>query len=63
MSLNPHTGDKMRTKETSDQYRDNYDKIFGKKDTVFCEHDFHFVCFTSGGRMEECSHCKKLRIV
>ena len=31
MSKNPHTGDKLQTKVPSDEYRDNYDKIFGKK--------------------------------
>lgn len=61
MSTNPHTGDKMQTGVPSDAYRDNYDKIFGKKATP-CDHKYHFVCFTSGGRMEECAYCKHLRL-
>ena len=28
---NPITGDKLITKTTNDAYRDNYDRIFGKK--------------------------------
>ena len=30
-SKNQHTGDKQQTKPASDTYRDNYDRIFGKK--------------------------------
>jgi hypothetical protein len=29
-SRNPITGDKIQTKVTTDEYRDNYDKIFNK---------------------------------
>lgn len=31
MSVNPHTGDQLRTKETTDKYRHNWDIIFKKK--------------------------------
>lgn len=31
MSKNDITGDEIKTKTTSDAYRDNYDKIFRKK--------------------------------
>ena len=30
MSKNDITGDEIKTKEVSDSYRDNFDKIFGK---------------------------------
>lgn len=33
-TTNPITGDKLITKSTNDNYRDNYDKIFGKKKNV-----------------------------
>jgi hypothetical protein len=34
VQVNEHTGEKLKTKPTSDQYRDNWDKIFsGKKPT------------------------------
>ncbi len=28
---NPHTGEKLQSKANSEKYRDNFDKIFGKK--------------------------------
>lgn len=31
MSINDITGDALKTRVTSDAYRDNYDKIFGRK--------------------------------
>ena len=31
MSTNEITGDKQQTKPVTDAYRENYDKIFGKK--------------------------------
>ena len=37
-SKNDITGDTIQSKETSDKYRDNYDKIFKKKDLTFWEH-------------------------
>lgn len=30
-TTNPITGDKLITKSTNDNYRDNYDRIFGKR--------------------------------
>lgn len=30
-SKNEHTGDKLQTKPASEEYRENYDKIFGKR--------------------------------
>ena len=36
-SKNDITGDTIQSKETSDKYRDNYDKIFKKKDLTFWE--------------------------
>lgn len=35
---NDITGDSISSKKTSDKYRDNYDKIFKKKDLTFWEH-------------------------
>ena len=32
-SRNPHTGDKIQSKPADEAYRNNYDAIFGKKDT------------------------------
>jgi hypothetical protein len=34
---NPHTGEKLQTKQTSDAYRSNYDTIFRKKDKLWSE--------------------------
>lgn len=31
MSINEITGDALKTRVTTDTYRDNYDRIFGKK--------------------------------
>lgn len=31
-SKNDHTGDKLQSKTANKNYRNNYDKIFGKKD-------------------------------
>ena len=31
-SKNPITGDKIKSKQTNDKYRDNYDKIFKKEE-------------------------------
>jgi len=33
VSKNEHTGQKQQTKVPSQQYKDNYDLIFGKKET------------------------------
>ena len=33
-TTNDITGDKLITKTTNDNYRDNYDRIFGKKKNV-----------------------------
>ena len=33
-TTNDITGDKLITKSTNDNYRDNYDRIFGKKKNV-----------------------------
>ena len=41
MSTNEITGDKQQTKPVTDAYRENYDKIFGKKkcqDTLNTNH-------------------------
>ena len=35
---NDITGDSISSKKTSDEYRDNYDKIFKKKGLTFWEH-------------------------
>ena len=35
---NDITGDTLITKETTDKYRDNYDKIFRKKPLTFWSH-------------------------
>lgn len=32
VAKNPITGDNIQTKNISDQYRDNWDRIFGRKD-------------------------------
>jgi len=32
MNRNEHTGDKQQTRAPSEEYRANYDKIFGKKE-------------------------------
>lgn len=32
MSINEHTGDKLKTKVPNDKYRDGWDAIFNKKD-------------------------------
>ena len=31
MAINDITGDALKTRATSDAYRDNYDRIFGRK--------------------------------
>lgn len=33
-STNDVTGDAIKSRSSSDSYRDNYDRIFGKKKTV-----------------------------
>lgn len=38
-SRNDITGDAIRTKHTSDPYRDNYDRIFGKKNRLPVAYD------------------------
>ena len=30
-AINEHTGDKLKTKEATEAYRNNWDAIFGKK--------------------------------
>lgn len=37
VARNDITGDAIQTKGVSDAYRDNYDKIFGKKDKKVLE--------------------------
>jgi hypothetical protein len=32
-SKNEHTGDSQKTKPPGDEYRNNYERIFGKKET------------------------------
>ena len=39
MSINEHTGDKLRTKETNDKYREGWDAIFNKKGEQPCQED------------------------
>lgn len=48
-TTNDVTGDRITTKNVSQDYRDNYDKIFGKKkQEVFCAEEAE-VCQNCGG--------------
>lgn len=39
MSINEHTGDKLKTKVPTDKYRDGWDAIFNKKGEKPCQED------------------------
>lgn len=38
-SKNDITGDDIKSKSNSDSYRDNYDRIFGKRNVAVNKHD------------------------
>lgn len=54
-SKNDITGDSIQTKATSDAYRDNYDRIFGKKEPpAIIEETEPYVLPTSEKRCPQC---------
>lgn len=52
MSKNDITGDRLVSKQVTEAYREQHDKIFGKKDKPKPKAHFCVVCMTSS------EHCK-----
>lgn len=57
VAKNDITGDSIRSKSLSDTGRDNWDRIFGKKEVEVWEHRCKHNGYMSIGKGEECSWC------
>jgi hypothetical protein len=56
VAKNDITGDSLKSRPATKKYADNWDRIFGKKDTMwehYCKHNGHFRV----GSGESCSWC------